>query len=86
MKSHLSLIVATQAVTANDTVQYVSKDAKNSMLHSNIFCHPRNIVKQIRNLSSGNLTKRSKQKNCNGRSASTVEECRITVVRKSSQC
>lgn len=53
MNCPLSLIVATQTVKANYTVQYVSEDDKNSMLHCNIFCHPCNNVKQIRNLRWG---------------------------------
>jgi len=53
MNCPLSLIVATQTVKANDTVQYVSEHDKNSMLHCNIFCHPHNIAKQTRNLRWG---------------------------------
>ena len=62
MNSPLSLIVATQAVKANDTVQYVTEYGKNSTLHCNIFCHPRNIVKQIRTLSLGRTSPKDQNK------------------------
>jgi len=53
MNCPLSLIVATQTVNVNDTVQYVSEHGKKDILHCNIFFHPRNVVKQIGDLSWG---------------------------------